>query len=156
MGSADHAVLAEGLRKRCGRAAALDGFDLAVPPGTVRKPATRARPPSGTSSVAGTRTAVVLPAPLGPSGAAGPHPAVTAGAECGMSAVARPATTAGPAIGVERNLSVTPLAASIATSGAGPARVRMPIAPAASCRPGLRARILADAGGRGWITGVGR
>jgi ABC-2 type transport system ATP-binding protein len=30
-----HAVLAEGLRKRYGRTTALDGFDLAVPPGTV-------------------------------------------------------------------------------------------------------------------------
>jgi ABC-2 type transport system ATP-binding protein len=33
--SNDHAVLAEGLRKRYGKTAALDGFDLAVAPGTV-------------------------------------------------------------------------------------------------------------------------
>jgi ABC-2 type transport system ATP-binding protein len=33
--SNDHAVLAEGLRKRFGRTTALDGFDLAVAPGTV-------------------------------------------------------------------------------------------------------------------------
>jgi ABC-2 type transport system ATP-binding protein len=31
----DHAVLAEGLRKRYGQTAALDGFDLALPAGTV-------------------------------------------------------------------------------------------------------------------------
>jgi ABC-2 type transport system ATP-binding protein len=34
--STDHAVLAEGLRKRYGTTRALDGFDLAVPAGTVR------------------------------------------------------------------------------------------------------------------------
>jgi ABC-2 type transport system ATP-binding protein len=33
--SIDHVVLAEGLRKRFGRTTALDGFDLAVAPGTV-------------------------------------------------------------------------------------------------------------------------
>jgi ABC-2 type transport system ATP-binding protein len=33
--SSHHAVLAEGLRKRYGRTTALDGFDLAVAPGTV-------------------------------------------------------------------------------------------------------------------------
>jgi ABC-2 type transport system ATP-binding protein len=33
--SNDHAVLAEGLRKRYGKTTALDGFDLAVAPGTV-------------------------------------------------------------------------------------------------------------------------
>ena len=35
MRSNHHAVLAEGLHKRFGRTTALDGFDLAVAPGTV-------------------------------------------------------------------------------------------------------------------------
>ena len=35
MHAKEHAVLAEGLRKRYGQTAALDGFDLAVPAGTV-------------------------------------------------------------------------------------------------------------------------
>src|SRR5499426_351581 len=34
--SIDHAVFVEGLRKRYGTMTALDGFDLAVPAGTIR------------------------------------------------------------------------------------------------------------------------
>ncbi|GAB2612853.1 daunorubicin resistance protein DrrA family ABC transporter ATP-binding protein [Streptomyces capparidis] len=68
MGSTDHAVLAEGLRKRYGDHEALRGFDLAVPPGTVhgllgangagkttavRILATLLRPDGGRAEVAG-------------------------------------------------------------------------------------------------------
>src|SRR5262245_53301871 len=89
--SIDHAVLAEGLRKRYGTTTALDGFDLAVPAGTilgllgpngagkttaVRILATLLRPDGGRALVGGFDVARQSAQVRASIGLLGQHPAV--------------------------------------------------------------------------------